>query len=50
MVLKNDLEPHSYPLTVTDNFSRYVLAIEGSEKISGEKVKNTLTHLFLEPQ
>jgi putative transposase len=39
-----------YPLTVTvtDNFSRYLLAIEGSEKISGEKVKKTLTHLFLE--
>lgn len=37
-----------YPLTVTDNFSRYLLAIAGSEKISGDEVKKTLTHLFLE--
>lgn len=37
-----------YPLTVTDNFSRYLLAIEGSEKISGIKVKNALIRLFLE--
>ncbi len=37
-----------YPLTVTDNFSRYLLAVEGSKKISGKKVKNILTHLFLE--
>lgn len=37
-----------YPLTVTDNFSRYVLAIKGSNQISGKEVKKTLTGLFLE--
>lgn len=37
-----------YPLTVTDNFSRYVLAIKGANRISGMAVKKTLTGLFLE--
>ena len=37
-----------YPLTVTDNFSRYLLAVEGSERISGAAVKQTLTNLFVE--
>lgn len=37
-----------YPLTVTDNFSRYLLAVEGSERISGAEVKQTLTNLFVE--
>lgn len=37
-----------YPLTVTDNFSRFLLAVEGSDKISGTKVKKILTNLFLE--
>jgi transposase InsO family protein len=37
-----------YPLTVTDNFSRYVLAIEGSERICGTEVKKALTNLFLD--
>lgn len=37
-----------YPLTLTDNFSRYLLAVDGSEKISGLKVKKILTHVFLE--
>jgi transposase InsO family protein len=37
-----------YPLTVTDNFSRYVLAIKGSNHISGKETKKTLTGLFLE--
>jgi transposase InsO family protein len=37
-----------YPLTVTDNFSRFLLAVEGSKQISGAKVKKALTHLFLE--
>ena len=36
-----------YPLTVTDNFSRYLLAVEGSERISGAEVKQTLTNLFV---
>jgi transposase InsO family protein len=37
-----------YPLTITDNFSRYLLAVEGSERISGVSVKEVLTRLFLE--
>jgi len=37
-----------YPLTVTDNFSRYLLAVEGSARISGAEVKKTLTNLFVE--
>jgi transposase InsO family protein len=37
-----------YPLTVTDNFSRYVLAVEGSERISGAGTKEVLTRLFTE--
>lgn len=37
-----------YPLTVSDNFSRFLLAVEGSKQISGAKVKKTLTNLFLE--
>jgi len=37
-----------YPLTVTDNFSRYVLAIEGSTQISGKETRNTLHKLFSE--
>ena len=37
-----------YPLTVTDNFSRYVLAIKGSNRISGQETKIVLTSLFLE--
>lgn len=37
-----------YPLTVTDNFSRYLLAVEGSKQISGAEVKKTLTYLFVE--
>lgn len=37
-----------YPLTVTDNFSRYILAIKGSNRILGQEVKIVLTRLFLE--
>lgn len=37
-----------YPLTITDNFSRFILAIEGSERILGVTVKQVLTRLFLE--
>lgn len=37
-----------YPLTITDNFSRYVFAIEGNPQISGIQVKRVLTRLFLE--
>ena len=37
-----------YPLTVTDNFSRYLLAVEGSERISGASTKEVLTRLFTE--
>lgn len=37
-----------YPLTITDNFSRYLLAVEGSPKISGLEVQKVLTRLFIE--
>lgn len=37
-----------YPLTITDNFSRYLLAVEGSERISGVTTKEVLTRLFME--
>jgi putative transposase len=37
-----------YPLTVTDNFSRYVLAIKGSKQISGKETRQTLHKLFSE--
>lgn len=37
-----------YPFTVTDNFSRYLLAVEGFPRIASKDVKETLTHLFLE--
>lgn len=37
-----------YPLTITDNFSRYLLSVEGFTHISGEKTKQILTLLFLE--
>lgn len=37
-----------YPLTITDNYSRYLLSVEGSERISGISVKEVLTRLFLE--
>jgi putative transposase len=37
-----------YPLTVTDNYSRFILAIKANNQISGFSVKQTLTRLFLE--
>jgi len=37
-----------YPLTVTDNFSRYILAIDGSTKIATKSVKSVLEALFFE--
>jgi putative transposase len=37
-----------YPLTITDNFSRFILATEGSDRISGTNVKRVLIRLFLE--
>lgn len=37
-----------YPLTVTDNFSRYLFAVDGSYQISGKQTKDVLTHLFNE--
>ena len=37
-----------YPLTITDNFSRFLLATEGSDRISGTNVKRALIRLFLE--
>lgn len=37
-----------YPLTITDNYSRFLLAVKGSERISGITVKEVLTQLFLE--
>lgn len=35
-----------YPLTVTDNFSRYLLDIRAFDAISGLKTKEALKHLF----
>lgn len=37
-----------YPLTITDNFSRYIFAIDAFEKISAEKTKQKLWRLFEE--
>lgn len=37
-----------YPLTITDNFSRYLLAVKGSERISGKSSKQVLHNLFSE--
>lgn len=37
-----------YPLTITDNFSRYVLAIDGSNRISLEQTRKVLQRLFSE--
>lgn len=37
-----------YPLTVTDNFSRYLFAVDGAYDISGRQTKKVLTHLFKE--
>ncbi len=37
-----------YPLTITDNFSRYLFAVEGMRRISGVSTKQVLTNLFLE--
>ena len=37
-----------YPFTVTDNFSRYLLAVEGFPRIATKNVKDTLTQLFLD--
>jgi transposase InsO family protein len=41
-------QEYCYPLTVTDNFSRYLLAVEGSKKISFEQTQRVLTLLFSE--
>lgn len=35
-----------YPLTITDNFSRYLFAVEGMPRISGASTKQVLTSLF----
>lgn len=37
-----------YPLTVTDNFSRYLFAVDGAYEISGKQTKNVLMQLFNE--
>src|SRR5262249_52944350 len=39
---------YCYPLTITDNYSRYILAIEGSKRISGDATKKVLDKLFSE--
>lgn len=39
---------YCYPLTITDNYSRYILAIESSRRISGDVTKRTLDYLFSE--
>lgn len=35
-----------YPLTLTDNYSRYLLACDAFPSISGQDVRKTLIHLF----
>jgi transposase InsO family protein len=37
-----------YPLTLSDNFSRYLLACDGYERISGERVKEVMEAVFKE--
>lgn len=37
-----------YPLTVTDNFSRYLFAVDGAHEISGKQTKKVLSQLFKE--
>lgn len=39
---------YCYPLTITDNYSRYILAIEGFKRISGDATKQVLDNLFSE--
>ncbi|HSW97264.1 MAG TPA: integrase core domain-containing protein [Candidatus Saccharimonadales bacterium] len=39
---------YCYPLTITDNFSRYLFCCEGFEKISGEKAIKTFEKVFYE--
>ena len=39
---------YCYPLTITDNYSRYILAIEGSKRISRDTTKHVLDELFSE--
>jgi putative transposase len=41
-------QEYCYPLTITDNFSRYLLAVEGSKRISREQAQRVLTDLFSE--
>jgi putative transposase len=36
-----------YPLTITDNFSRYLFAVDGANRISGEQSKEVLKDLFI---
>lgn len=37
-----------YPLTLTDNYSRYLLSCDAFASISGKDVRNVLIHLFRE--
>ena len=37
-----------YPLTLTDNFSRFLLACDASEKISSERIKQIMERAFRE--
>ena len=39
---------YCYPLTITDNYSRYILAIKGSKRISRDTTKHVLDELFSE--
>lgn len=40
--------PYCYPLTVTDQFSRYIVGIEAMEAICGEGARSTCEELFRE--
>jgi transposase InsO family protein len=37
-----------YPLTISDNFSRYLLGVRGSKRISTQMAKQVLSELFVE--
>lgn len=41
-------QQYCYPLTITDNFSRYILAIDGAPNISTERTRYVLESLFYE--
>src|SRR5439155_19123525 len=40
--------PYCYPLTLTDQFSRYIVGIEATEAISGDSARAVCEELFRE--